>query len=135
MRFLPTRIHAIIGLVVGIALLLAPNIFGFNDVGGAAEAIPRILGILLIISELITNNGLSPVRAMSMSTHLALDVIAGAFLAISPWLFGFSDTETNAWVPHLIVGLLIMGYALVTRTVPDDEAARRTSDQSHPITH
>ena len=119
MRFISTRTHAVIGLIVGIALLLAPNIFGFSDVGGASVTIPRVLGILLIISELVTNNGFSPIHGLSMSAHLMLDLVAGIFLAISPWLFGFSDQGTNAWLPHLIVGLLLAGYSLVTKTVAD----------------
>jgi hypothetical protein len=47
----------------------------------------------------------------------------GAFLALSPWLFGFNDKGTNAWVPHLIVGLLIIGYALATRTNTEEPRA------------
>jgi hypothetical protein len=51
-----------------------------------------------------------------MKLHLGADLIIGAFLALSPWLFGFSDEGTNAWVPHLIVGLLIIGYVPMTRS-------------------
>jgi hypothetical protein len=40
MKILSPKTHTILGLIVGIALLFAPNIFGFNDVGGAATSIP-----------------------------------------------------------------------------------------------
>lgn len=119
MRFLPTRIHAVLDLIVGLLLLLAPNIFGFSDVGGAAVTIPRLIGIIIIINELITDNGLSLARILSMPTHLTADLLLGAFLALSPWLFGFSDQGTNAWLPHFIFGLLIIGNSLITRTTPD----------------
>jgi hypothetical protein len=36
-------------------------------------------------------------------------------LALSPWLFGFSD---YVWQPHLIVGLLEIGTSLMTRRIP-----------------
>ena len=51
-----------------------------------------------------------------MKTHLTLDFIAGLFLALSPWLFGFND-----WVflPHLIIGIGEMGASLMTKTVPE----------------
>jgi hypothetical protein len=116
MKFISPRTHTIIGFIVGIALLLAPNIFGFNDVGGAAVAIPRILGVIVILSELTVRGSFTGKGFIPMKLHLMTDEIMGAFLALSPWLFSFSDTKTNAWVPHLIVGLLMIGYALATRT-------------------
>jgi hypothetical protein len=119
MRFLSTRAHATLDLIVGIILILAPNIFGFSDVGGAAVTIPRLLGILIILDELVTNNGMSLANIISMRAHLRLDLVIGLFLALSPWLFSFSDNGTHAWLPHLIVGILIIGNSLVTRTTPD----------------
>jgi hypothetical protein len=116
MKFISPRAHSIIGFIVGIALILAPNIFGFSDVGGAAVAVPRIIGIIVVLSELTVRGSFSGMGFIPMSMHIATDVLMGAFLALSPWLFSFSDDGTNAWVPHLIVGLLMIGYALATRT-------------------
>jgi hypothetical protein len=116
MKLFSPKTHTIIGFIVGIALILAPNIFGFNDVGGAAVTIPRIIGVVVMLSELIVRGSFSGMGFVPMSMHLAMDVIIGAFLALSPWLFGFSDQGTNAWLPHLIVGLLIIGYVPITRT-------------------
>ena len=116
MKFLSPRTHTIIGFVVGVALLLAPNIFGFSDVGGAAVMIPRIIGLIILLSELTVKGSFSRMGMIPMKLHLVKDVIVGAVLALSPWLLGFSDEEANAWVPHLIVGLMVIGYALVTRS-------------------
>jgi lysylphosphatidylglycerol synthetase-like protein (DUF2156 family) len=116
MKFISPRAHSIIGFVVGIALILAPNIFGFSDVGGAAVTIPRIIGVIVVLSELTVKGSFSGMGLVPMSMHIATDVLMGAFLALSPWLFGFNDKGSNAWVPHLIVGLLMVGYALATRT-------------------
>lgn len=107
--------HSIIGFIVGLALIIAPEVFGFSDVGGAAVMIPRILGVIIILSELMVRGSFSGAGFVPMKLHLGMDVILGAFLALSPWLFSFSDQGTNAWLPHFIVGLAIMGYALVTR--------------------
>jgi hypothetical protein len=125
MRFMSTRSHAILDLIVGVLLILAPNIFGFSDASGAAVNIPRILGVLIILDELITDNGMSLAKIISMKAHLATDLIVGAFLAISPWLFSFHDQGTSAWLPHLIVGLLIIGNSLITRDVPDHGTSGR----------
>lgn len=119
MRFLSSKVHTIIGLVVGIALLLAPEIFGFSD-NTAASVVARAVGIFVIISELITTSQISPLKLVPMRVHLMLDYLTGIFLALSPWLFGFSGSSTNEWVPHLIVGILIVGYALMTNPETND---------------
>jgi hypothetical protein len=54
-----------------------------------------------------------------MRVHLMADYVIGIFLAISPWLFGFADRPLNVWLPHLIVGLLIFGQALMSKTTPE----------------
>lgn len=113
---LSPRVHSIIGFVVGLALLVAPNVFGFSDLGGAAVDVPRILGIIVILSELTVRGSFSGIGFIPMKLHIALDVLMGAFLALSPWFFGFSDEAINAWLPHLLVGVLMIGYALMTQT-------------------
>jgi hypothetical protein len=118
------RVHSITGFIVGIALILAPNIFSFSDVGGAAVVIPRVLGLIIILSELTVKGSFSGINLVPMKLHLGMDVLIGAFLALSPWLFGFSDEGTNAWLPHLIVGLLIIGYVPMTK-INDETALER----------
>jgi hypothetical protein len=124
-RFISTRNHAVMGIIVSIILFFAPNIFGFSDNGGAAVAIPRIVAVVLFLSELVTNNGLSLANLIPMRMHLMMDTAVGIFLAISPWLFGFYKQGANAWLPHLIVGLIYAGTALMTRTEPEANTSRR----------
>ena len=103
------------------ALLFAPELFGFSD-NQTATMVPIYVGIFIIISELVTTSVISPIKLVPMRIHLILDWITGAFLALSPWLFGFADEAANVWVPHLIVGVLVIGYALVTN--PDVESEK-----------
>ena len=116
MKLLSTRTHTIIGIVVGLALLVAPWLFGFADEGGAAVMVPIYLGIFILLSELTTTSPLSLVKLVPMRVHVIVDVLTGLFLLASPWLFSFADLEVNAWLPHVVVGILIVGYALVTQT-------------------
>jgi hypothetical protein len=120
MRFLSSKVHTIIGLVVGMALLFAPQLFGFSD-NQTATMVPIYVGLFIIISELITTSAISPIKLVPMRVHLVLDYITGLFLALSPWLFGFADAPANEWVPHVIVGILVVGYALVTNPTVDSQ--------------
>lgn len=116
MTLISPRIHTIIGLVVGVALLAAPWLFAFADEGGAAVMVPLVLGAFILLSELTTTSPLSPVKLVPMNIHIMVDILTGIILAASPWLFNFYTLEPNAWLPHLIVGIVIIGYAVLTRT-------------------
>lgn len=119
MRFISTKAHTIIGLIVGVLLIFAPSIFGFNE-NAAASMIPMIVGIFIVLNELITTSPFSPLKLVPMKVHVILDVLTGLFLAASPWIFGFMDSTRNEqWLPHLIVGVLVVGYALMTTTADD----------------
>ncbi|AWH91208.1 SPW repeat protein [Dietzia lutea] len=122
MHVLPSRIHTIIGLLVGVVLIAAPWIFGFADVG-AAMWTAIVIGVVIVLSELTTTSPASPVKLVPMRIHVWMDVLVGLVLAVSPWIFGFADNDANVWVPHLVVGIAVIGYALITRT--DDAAAAR----------
>jgi len=117
MKFLPARVHEILDYIVGLALILAPYIFQFNDVGGAANAVPQIIGIASILMGLSTRGyRFSPLKLIPLSAHMIIDFVAGVLLAVSPWLFGFSDQGTNAWLPHLVVGIALIIVSLATQT-------------------
>ncbi len=114
MRFIPTRVHAVVDYLVGALLIVAPWLFGFAE-GGAETWLPVVLGAGVILYSLLTNYELGVVRWISMPAHLVLDGVGGALLAVSPWLFFFAD---QVWTPHLIIGLLEIGAAVTTRTTP-----------------
>lgn len=122
MRILSSKVHTIIGLLVGVVLLLAPTLFRFTD-NGAASMVPIYVGIFIIISELVTTSRMSPLKLVPMRVHLVIDYLTGIFLALSPWLFGFSSAPVNAWVPHVVVGILTVGYALLTNPAVESEEA------------
>lgn len=126
MRFIPTRIHGILDYLMGAVLIAAPWILDFNE-GGAETWVPVILGAGVIMYSLFTDYELGAVRKLPMSTHLMLDLIGGAFLAISPWLFGFSDL---VYLPHLILGIAEIGAALFTQREPETHTAGSSTESS-----
>jgi hypothetical protein len=123
MRFLPTKVHGVLDYLVGIALIAAPWLFDFWDVNGMAVYIPMVLGIGLIAYSLFTNYEWGLIKVLPMSYHLVVDFVAAALLALSPWLFGFMDEKINAWMPHVVVGVVVILVVLVSKTQPEKQTA------------
>jgi hypothetical protein len=129
MRFIPTKFHAPLDYIVGVALIAAPWIFQFSE-HTAATVVPVVLGIGLIAYSLLTDYELGVWKVAPMAVHNLIDVVAGALLAASPWLFGFADETANVWVPHLVVGLAAIFLGLTTK----QEGGYRYRRSGTPIT-
>jgi hypothetical protein len=114
MRFIPTKFHAPLDYIVGAALIAAPWIFQFSE-HTAATVVPIVLGIGLIAYSLFTNYELGVWKVAPMAVHNLLDILAGALLAASPWLFGFADEGTSVWVPFVVVGVAAIFLGLTTK--------------------
>ena len=112
MKHVNSRAHGVIDYVVGVALIIAPYLFGFADDEPARNA-AWIVGGGSLLSSLFTAYELSIAKIIPYRVHLGLDVAAGIFLAASPWLMNFADRIV---VPHLVVGLLEIGVALMSRS-------------------
>lgn len=130
MRFLPTRVHGALDYLMGLLLIASPWLFGFADVGGAAVWLPVLLGVGALLYSVFTDYELGLVRKIPMPTHLMLDLGSGVLLAVSPWLFGFAEW---VWVPHLVLGLIEIGAALVTEKAPAGVRRAGTARQSPGI--
>ena len=118
LRVLPTKIHGALDYIVGIALILAPNIFGFDGMGGAQVLLPRALGVVLIVYSIFTNYEWGLVKMLDMRYHLVVDFLAALLLAASPWLFGFSNQTATHWLPHFVVGLAVIVVVAISQTAP-----------------
>ena len=114
MRFIPTKFHAPLDYIVGVALIAAPWIFQFSQ-HTAATVVPVVLGIGLIGYSLITDYELGVWKVAPMAVHNLIAIAAGAFLALSPWLFGFADESANVWAPLVVVGLAAIFLGLTTK--------------------
>jgi hypothetical protein len=114
MKILSTRAHGILDYLMGVLLIAAPWLLDLAR-GGAETWVPVILGAGMIVYSMITDYEMGFSHTLSMRTHLILDLISGVFLAASPWIFGFNE---YVYLPHLILGILEIGAALMTETVP-----------------
>lgn len=114
MKMIPRNVHGLLDYLVSTLLIAAPWMLGFAD-DGPATFVPVILGAGAIVYSLLTAYEWGIIRIIPFKVHLALDVVSGALLAASPWLFGFAD---RVYLPHLIVGLFEIAAGLMTRNTP-----------------
>lgn len=126
MKPITTKVHGVMDYLMGVLLIASPWIFGFAR-NGAETWIPVILGASTIVYSLLTDYELGAYRTISMRGHLTLDFISGAFLAISPWVFGFKE---YVFLPHLVLGVLEIGAVMLTEPAPRT-ATHKTSVHRH----
>lgn len=118
-KFIPTKVHGALDYIVGIALILAPWIFNFMAVGGAAVIIPMVLGVGLIAYSIFTKYEWGLIKVLGMPYHLIFDVVASLFLALSPWIFGFANQPLNVWLPHVVVGITVILVVIFSQSQPE----------------
>jgi SPW repeat len=112
------RQHGMLDFPVAILLIAAPWLFAFHDQSDAATVVPIVIGVAALLMSLMTNYEFGVVKAIPMSVHVMVDLLAGIVLALSPLIFGFADAGTNAWLPHVVAGIALSGVALLTERRP-----------------
>jgi hypothetical protein len=128
MRFISTKAHGVMDYLMGILLIASPWLFNFAG-GGAETWVPVVLGASTVIYSLLTDYELGISRTLSMRTHLTIDLVSGILLALSPWLFGFSEF---VYLPHLVLGILEIGASLMTVKT---SSSRNVIEGSHRHAH
>jgi hypothetical protein len=114
MRFISTKTHGTMDYISGLLIIISPWLFGFND-GSAAQWTVVIIGVILMLTSIITNYETGIMKVMPMRVHLIMDIIAGVVLIVAPWLFGFADRIV--W-PYIIFGLFEVIAGLTSKNTP-----------------
>jgi hypothetical protein len=116
LRVIPTAVHGIIDYASSGALFTTPTLLGLNDMPPSARTL-RLASGGAVASSLLTDYELGVVKLIPMPVHLTLDVMSGALLAASPWLFGFAkDNGPRYWLPHALMGTTEVLVALMSKT-------------------
>lgn len=114
MRFINTKIHGIFDYLVSIILIAIPFVFHL-DKQKPETWLPICMGLGQIPIIFFTKYEVGVVSGLKIQHHLILDLIAGIFLAASPWTFGFYE---RIYLPHFMVGLLVIFMSLFTKKEP-----------------
>ena len=120
---IPPSLHAIADYVAGVALIVAPFVLGFDDVG-AATALAIVAGIAVIVLAASTCWSLSLIEVVPTRLHASLDLVMGALFVAAPFLFTFSEDSGAATALFIALGVLTILGTIATRWV-DRVAAHR----------
>lgn len=131
MRFIPTRVHAVLDYLMGMFLIVAPWILGFVQ-NGAETWVPVFLGVGMLLYTVCTDFEYGAFKLLSVRAHLTIDLLASIFLATSPWIFGFADF---IYLPHLVLGIAGTVASLTTETVASEGAALSDRNAGNRYAH
>ena len=123
LQFIPTSVHSAVDHVVGPTLVLAPTLLKLGRTSPEGVVARAVGGTESVYSNL-TDYELSAKKLIPMRVHLALDAAGGAALAVIPQLTGARKRGKKHWLPHLAIGALEVGMAVLTKT--DHPTTRQT---------
>lgn len=112
-----TRWHAFLDYMMVLVLLTAPWVLDFSHIE-PAKTISLVAGAFILLLSLITKHEGGILRIVPMRLHLILDIVLGGMLIVAPFALGF----TGVYVPHLIVGMLLVCAGLFTYRKPQKNA-------------
>jgi hypothetical protein len=129
---IPLELHAMIEPVIGLLFILAPFILGFDD--GSAKTLSIVVGVVILLSGMMTRWRLSLVKLIPLRMHFMTDVLIGIVCIAAPFVLGFSD-ETAPLIFFLVMGVGELGAAFGTAWAPGDElaGARPRPGRSEPL--
>ncbi|UHG94255.1 SPW repeat domain-containing protein [Spirosoma oryzicola] len=117
-----TKGHAVLDYLVGTVMIGVPWLLGFSYDLRAMWPLATAGGLVLLLAVVTDyEGGLS--KKLLMMLHLAFDRLIGSLLGASPWLLGFAD---RIFLPHLILGLLLLALGLLTERLPANKKTVRT---------
>jgi hypothetical protein len=118
---IPLAAHAAAEPLIALVFIAAPWIFGFSDADDA-KTISIILGVLVLLTGMITRWRMALVKLLSLSAHRAMDFAVAAAAILAPFVFGFSDNGAATRF-FIIMGVAEAGAALLTRWDARDDFA------------
>jgi hypothetical protein len=105
------RVHGVLDYATVAAFLNAPMVLGFQGTV-PATIVYWLAGIHLLMTG-CTDFPLGVFKWIPFRIHGAIDLVAGIFLLIAPWLFGFANV---AAARNFFVALAIITFVVVALT-------------------
>jgi hypothetical protein len=99
-RVIPQDLHSIGDYMNGFRVIAA-GLFGRTEKGRAASL---ALGASIVSVSLMTDYRLSPVKAIPIEAHEAIDYLWGAAAIAAPFVLGYAKRDRMTATAHVLVG-------------------------------
>ena len=119
---IPAFVHGVFEYVVGIFLVAAPFLLGYD--ADAAIAASIVAGVIVLIIAASTAMSTGLIRSIPVQAHVVLDYLLAIALIAAPFLFGFTD-DGSATAVFVALGVLHLLMTIATRFVRDERPPRR----------
>lgn len=121
------RVHGVIDYATVAAFLNAPMVFGFH--GTSAAIVYWLAGIHLLMTG-CTDFPVGLFRWIPFKIHGVIELLAGLFLLVAPWVFGFAQdgAARNFFLAIAVILLIVVALTDYSQRVvppPQDPADRR----------
>jgi hypothetical protein len=113
--FISTKTYGLFNYAIGAIMIASPWLFGFQHQHGASLLLPWYLGWLQLIMAIFGDHELGFIKVFPVSMHCFIDVVVGFFLAMTPFIYGYTY---EVFIPQFCMGLLMFIFGLYTRTSP-----------------
>jgi len=102
------RVHGVLDYAIVAAFLNAPMVFGFRGTVAAVVAY-WLCGLHLLMTG-CTDFPPGVFKWIPFKVHGAIDLVAGVFLLVAPWVFGFSGIgpARNFFVAMAIIAFIVV---------------------------
>jgi hypothetical protein len=124
--FIPTIFYGVLNYIISFTLIASPWLFDLIHVSSAAWLIPVFIGWIQFIMAVFVDNETGFVKKFPMQINLAIDVVMGFLLMVSPWLYTFSS---KAFLPQLLIGGLLIFLGSLTKNSPFTTPAHRAANE------
>lgn len=121
------RVHGVLDYATVAAFLNAPMVFGFH--GTPAAIVYWLAGIHLLMTG-CTDFPLGIFRWIPFKVHGVIELMAGIFILVAPWVFGFGGDHTarNVFLAIAIIVLVVVAltdYSQRVEIPPQEPNDRR----------
>lgn len=125
-RLLPWPVHEGVDYLLGLFFVLAPFVLDLRE----SVAFPVFIGVgvIVLVSILLTPGRLGVARILPVRVHAVLDYILAFFLILAPFVFGFGDDDAALTV-SVFAGVVVLVMSLVTAFPLDTPAAATTTGE------
>jgi hypothetical protein len=120
----PAFVHGLVEYAVGVLLIAAPFVFGFDS--DTATGISIAAGVVVLIVNGSTAMSTGLVKSIPVQAHVMLDYVLAILLIASPFVFAFDDDGT-ATAFFLVLGIVQLLLTIATRFIREDRKSA-TSD-------